>query len=134
MKIFNLSQLCTLDNPLNLSSHDPLISDMKVTVEATKYSNKYSSTYTKFDRKKVIWDSSKFPQYQLLAEEVVSRAISYWSDSNCIPLLSCLLSRLLVNSACSVFKSRTVCAPTRTMRKSRQIRQAEWTLRRTFKI
>ena len=53
LKPSRISQLCTLDSPLNLSSHDVLSLSLSVPLPQTPAS-KYEHTYKKFNCKKVI--------------------------------------------------------------------------------
>ena len=55
-----IQQLCTLEDPTNLSSHDVLISNLKVEVTAGETDlPKYAHTYADFNQKRIIWDKSK---------------------------------------------------------------------------
>ena len=44
LEIDNLQQLCTLEDPLNLSSHDPISASIIVEAVSEKEGNKYEST------------------------------------------------------------------------------------------
>ena len=55
LKFDGIQQLCTLDNPENLSSHDPLLSSVHVLVNNIEsHKPTYTNTYTEFDRKRVV--------------------------------------------------------------------------------
>ena len=96
---------CTLEAPLNLSSHDPITTAVSVEQEKTNNENKFGDTYLDFKRQKVIWEASKLPEYQQLANNALSDALSYWDTPDSIPLLSSLMSTLLVKCASMVFTS-----------------------------
>ena len=100
------SQLCTLEDPLNASSHDPIMTTVRI-VQEESHKSKYSDTYTEFIRKKVVWDDSKLLEYQTLAAQSLSDALSYWGSPESLPLLSALLSSLLVRCATMVFNTHT---------------------------
>ena len=87
-------QYCTLETPLNLSSHDPIETAISIDQDTSDQGSKFWHTYTDFKRQKILWDSTKLPEYQQLAEKALSDAISYWDTPETIPLLSSLLSSL----------------------------------------
>ena len=126
-------QYCTLDDPLNLSSHDPIESSVSIIREKPEES-KFKNTYTEFKRKKVVWDASKIPEYQTLAASSLSDALSYWDNPESLPLLSCLFSNLLVRCAALVFDTHS--PPSNLSRKlpPLKIRQAQNLLKKTFKL
>ena len=124
LKPHHLQQLCTLETPLNLSSHDVLLASFRTDLKIAKKQSKYSHTYSEFSSSRIIWDKSKIPEYQELAAKALTDAFQYWSPSEATPLLCSLVPSLLVKCAEFVFKTKTP----RKMRgatKSRDIRQAE---------
>ena len=53
----NLTASCTLENPENFSSHDPISASLKIKCEKSETKScLYSSTYTDFTQKKIIWN------------------------------------------------------------------------------
>ena len=100
-------QYCTLNTPLNLSSHDVIKTSLKVQLEISEKPNKFTNTYLQFDRKKIIWDASKMPNYQELAAKALTEAILYWDTPETIPLLSSLVPRLLVQCATMAFNTQS---------------------------
>ena len=72
-------QHCTLDDPLNLSSHDPIECSVSV-VRNKPEKSKFKNTYSEFNRKKVVWDTSKIPEYQKLAAKSLSDALTFWDN------------------------------------------------------
>ena len=99
-----LSQICTLDEPLNLSSHDPIVTTIQIKAnlnEPTQQPRSYP--YTSFNRKKIIWDESKLNAYQCLTAETLSKTLGLLDQPECIPLVSSLVPQLLVKSALKVF-------------------------------
>ena len=107
LDIGSISQYCTLETPLNLSSHDPSKTVMSVQFEKRPDGSKYADTYSNFDRKKIVWDPARFLQYQQLAGKALSDALNFWDSPESIPLLSSLLSSLLVKCATMVFDQLT---------------------------
>ena len=83
--------------------------------------------------KKLLWDPNKFSKYEELAESSISRAISYWNEPECIPLLITLISSLLVSSATQTFDSTLPRSEPSQHGISRQLQQAEITLKRTHR-
>ena len=71
------NQYCTLNTPLNLSTHDPISTAINIENDKPTQESKYSDTYTEFKRQKIVWDSNRVPQYQQLAEKALTDAISY---------------------------------------------------------
>ena len=94
-----LTQFCTLENPLNFSSHDPILTEIKIKTEAKIQASKHAASYSEFKREKIIWDERKMPEYQALAAKALSEAGSYWDTPETIPLLVSLNFSLLVNCA-----------------------------------
>ena len=103
LKPSRISQLCTLDNPLNLSSHDVLSLSLSVPLPQTPAS-KYEHTYKKFNRKRVVWREENLAEYQELSSSALSDALEFWDAPEFIPLLCSLFSNLLVKSAELVFE------------------------------
>ena len=125
-------QYCTLESPLNLSSHDPIESSINIQLDAADKKSKFKDTYSEFNRKKISWDVSKLPEYQKLADEALSNALSYWNSPESIPLLSSLVSSLLVSCATMVFDSRSTCIKAGPKKASLKIRQARNALNVSF--
>ena len=125
-------QYCTLETPLNLSSHDPIKTSISIDQDTSAQGSKFSHTYTDFKRQKILWDSTKLPEYQQLAERALSDAISYWDTPETIPLLSSLLSSLLVSCASQVFDSKSPSHKQFLRQPSKAIKQAQYTLSKSF--
>ena len=107
LNLLNLEQLCTQDSPLNLSSHDVLLSSIQTPRQHQHVQSKFSHTYSSFNPTKIIWDRSRIPEYQQLASQALSDAYQYWDAPETTPLLCSLLPRLLVRCAEIVFESKT---------------------------
>ena len=103
----DVSQHCTLENPLNFSSHDPIQILIRFKVDHMRDKNRFSHTYSSFDRKKVYWDPTKISLYQQLAASALSKAVRYWDQPETIPFLSSLVSKLLVQCATTVLPTTT---------------------------
>ena len=97
--LFNLRQVCTLDNPTNFSSHDPVLATFSVESYIPVNNSKQSNTYTDFVRKKVLWDKSKSAKYKQLSDSFLLDASLYWDKPEAIPFLCSLFPKLLVKSA-----------------------------------
>ena len=95
----NLRQFCTLDNPLNFSSHDPLLATIKVQKEEQQHSEKHSHSYTVFKKNQIKWDESKLNGYKEATDNALCEASEYWNFPEAIPHLCSLYSNLLVSIA-----------------------------------
>lgn len=49
-------QYCTLESPLNLSSHDPIETTINIQLDEADKESKFKNTYSDFRRKKITWD------------------------------------------------------------------------------
>ena len=129
----SISQYCTLEEAMNLSSHDPIVSGTRIQLDIRdQCSNKYSNTYTEFNRQKIIWDKAKLPEYERLASGALSDALNFWNSPESIPLLSSLTSRLLVTCASLVFESKPSARLCFIKKPSLRIRQAINVMKRAF--
>ena len=102
MKPNHSVQLCTLEYPGNLSSHDVLTTSLSVPFNSIPKS-KFEHTYSKFNRERVVWSEEGFSEYQALASKALNDALEFWDTPECIPLSCSLFSNLLVKSAKLVF-------------------------------
>ena len=132
LSVSNLQQFCTLETPLNLSSHDPIIATIVVSDKSEKFESKYSNTYTEFNRQKIIWDESKMNEYQELAANALSNASKYWDTPETIPILSRIISDLLVKCGKLVFETKS-SKYSAVSKSSKKISKAEETLTKAFK-
>ena len=126
-----LSQYCTLNTPLNLSSHDPITSTIAIKDISEKQNSKFSDTYTEFNREKIIWEESKMAEYHELAGQALSDASKFWDTPETIPLLVSLFSNLLVKCAKMIFPTKSSNAST-VLKSSKNIAHAEYMLSKTF--
>ena len=128
-----VKQYCTLENALNMSSHDPLEISIYVEVDNLSKKDRFTHTYTTFDRKKIVWEDLKIPKYQQLASSALSNAVLYWNTPETIPFLSSLVSKLLVQCATSVFTSTSASSGNNILPKlSLKFRQAKNHLKASF--
>ena len=100
-----INQLCTLDFPLNLSSHDVLTTSLPIAFKKNPKS-KYDHTYRKFTLERIIWEEEGMDLYQNLASKALTNALKFWDTPECIPLLCTMFSNLLVKSAKLAFTTR----------------------------
>ena len=126
-----LRHFCTLETPLNLSAHDPIMATITIANEASP-SSIYSETYTKFNRKKIIWDDKNISKYQELAAQALCGASTRFDTPESLPLLSSLFSELLVQCANMAFKSKPAVSTTKHPKSSPRIQKAEELLKSTF--
>ena len=132
----NLRQFCTLDNPLNFSSHDPLLATIAVQRDGEEHSEKYDNSYTVFKRNKIKWDESKLEAYKKATDNALSEASEYWNFPEAIPHLCSLYSNLLVSIAektMGVVKSPKVKSK-QGLKSSRKIVNARNRLQNCFKL
>ena len=131
--IGNLKQICTLETPLNLSSHDPLIASISVLKCEDHSSDKFSNTYTDFIRKKVTWEESKIPEYMETTDLALSEASEYWNVPEAIPHLCSLYSNLLVRSAEILMETKDSNKSQKATKSSNRIKAAEAQLQSAFR-
>ena len=77
---------------------------------------------------------SKIPKYQELAAKSLSDALSYWSNPECLPLLSSLFFNLQVKCADLVFDSGSSSFKPSTKLPHKTVRQAQNSVRKMFKL
>ena len=134
-QLTQVQQLCKFDQPTNLSSHDVLLSSLKIQVAPGNTNpSLYVDTYTKFDQKHIIWEKSKIKKYQNLAGAALSDALDYWNFPEAIPLLCSLFSQLLVKCAEMTFHTKQTCPKKSGMKKSRKQEKAEKELRKSYRV
>ena len=133
LSIQNIVQYCTLEDPLNLSSHDPILTATSVSLDICNKSSKHTDTYTPFKRRRILWDEARHPEYQKLASHALSEALKYWTSPESLPHLSSLVSRLLVTCATLVYDSVSVKHQSCSKKPSLKIRQAQNLLKKTFR-
>ena len=111
---------CTLDEPLNFSCHDLLLSSLSLPAARQEQGTTYADTYTKNMISKVVWDKSDIAQYQGHAGCLLSLAESSFPDSECIPIKCELYSKLLVNAALSTCEAKKPTSVTSANTKPKQ--------------
>ena len=134
LQLGKIKQLCTLDNPQNLSSHDPLVLSLLVPIPSgEEYQTKYTKTYTDFNRKKIVWDKSRVQQYQNLAGEALSGALEFWNHPAAIPMLCTLFSQLLVKCAEMTFETKSAQIKAPGYKMSKNLHNAEKNLKQSYR-
>ena len=104
MKTTNLLSLCTLDNPLNFSSHDPIFASIEIPMNKTiEKPSLFAETYSNFEQLKIKWNPEKIPTYEKLVEEFLTKCDSTFPNHEYIPLKCSLYSDLMVKAAELVF-------------------------------
>ena len=117
-----------------MSSHDPLLCILKVTTSSENSSkSKFNQTYTDFNEKRVIWEKSRVPEYQNLAELALKDALNYWRCPEAIPLLCSLFSQLLVKCADMTFETKSRRKMSSNLKKSLKLKKAERKLKKAFR-
>ena len=129
----DLRQLCTLDSPTNLSSHDPILSTIQAQVSVSTAPSLYSATYTTYLPRKVVWNASRLSTYQELSDNALSKACNFWNSPEFIPFLCTLLPKLLVQSAELAMETRSPDPATKGYRKSAKIDNLERRLDKAFR-
>ena len=130
--IQDIVQYCTLEDPLNLSSHDPIMTTTSIHLDIPHKSGRHVHTYTDFKRQRIVWDQLKLPDYQKLTTTAISDALQTWDTPESLPHLSSLVSKLLVTCATMVFDSKTTKLHQSTRKPSLRIRQAQNILKKCF--
>ena len=132
LEVGDVLQYCTLDTPHNLSSHDPIESAVSVQLSTNEKSSNYQHMYSTFNRQRIVWETSKMKDYQRLASMALSDALKYWNSPVYIPLLSSLVSKLLVSCANQVFTSSSSSCEKPVRKPPLEVRQARNILTRAF--
>ena len=132
LKTGNILQLCTLENPLNMSSHDPLLctTSVPLCIADNESTAKYSDTYIKFEQANIIWKETKLAQYQDLAGAVLTETLKFWNNPESIPHLCSLFPTLLVQCADMTLDSKPKRNNDLGFRKSKTIMKAERALKK----
>ena len=97
----NVSVDCTLDSPMNFSSHDLLLCVLSLPSNQPEHTSTYSNTYDEYKRTKILWHDSDTGTYQEYSDSLLALAESWFPDPVFIPLKCELYSHLLVKSAIS---------------------------------
>ena len=85
--IRNISTLCTLDNPLNFSAHDVVAASIEILkIDEPKETAEFSGTYSKFNQKRIIWDTKKMNDYQSMSSDFLSKCNEMFPNPEFIPL------------------------------------------------
>ena len=116
IKARDLLITCTLDTPQNLSAHDPVTINVDIASDPEIIGGKFTSTYTEFNRKKVVWDDSKISEYQNLVEKALDEASVQWKNPEFIPFLCSLYPRLIVQCAEMVFETKSAVTKTKAQK------------------
>ena len=132
--IENITLECNQEHPQNLSSHDPVIAILTVpSTNQTPKQELYEHTYSDFKQSKIIWSVDKIPEYQALANKVLSEYETLFPSPDCIPLKCQLYSELLVKTAEICFDTLPN-RPARRDKHSPQLHQAWQHLQKCYKI
>ena len=126
---------CTLEFPMNFSSHDLLLSVLAISLSSTVQDSKYSDTYEEYNRAKVAWNQSDIKLYQEYTDTVLSLAEAVFPDPELFPLKCQLYSHLLVNSAVSTCAVRQPSSHSQSNKKkiSKKLRLAKSEYRIRYK-
>ena len=96
----NIFTLCTLDNPLNFSSHDVVSGTLEIPQPMQEVHNSnFNHTYTEFKQNRIIWNEDKIKSYQEVSGALLSKCEATFPDPEFIPLKCNLFLELLVRSA-----------------------------------
>ena len=132
-QLTQIQQLCKLDHPVNLSSHDVLLSTIKSEIAIAKNTSLYSSTYTDFNQTHIVWDKARLSEYQSRAGAALSDALDFWNIPEGIPLLCSLFSQLLVKCAEMTFECKS-SAKSSGFKKSRRLEKAEKEIKNAYRV
>ena len=131
--LLNLRQICTLDCPTNMSSHDPILASLTAVSTSTMTASKHSHTYTDLKRKIIIWEDSKLQVYRNMSDEMLEQALEYWNMPEAIPLLCSLVPNLLVRCAELCMKVKTQGNASHGLITSKKMRKARKLLQTAFR-
>ena len=104
----NITKICTLNQPMNLSSHDGVECFMKVAYKQfNEDTNQFCNTYSDCQPKYVIWDLENVAAYEAASDEPLTEMESIFDTPEWIPLECELYSRLIVRCAEQTLKLKT---------------------------
>ena len=129
------THLCTLDQPMNFSSHDVILSTLQVNLGTDEKGGKFTHTYSDFKREKIVWDDVNLEQYKEMSSAALVRANKFFNTAECIPLKYELFSNLLVSAAklCSYSKPKKKI-PIQPPGISGNLRKAKMLYKKNFQI
>ena len=120
-----LRQLCKLDEPTNLSSHDAIIGKIKI-MEANDETDDsdYSDTYEEFVPKKIIWKENV--EYQEMTARILKNLLTTFDQPEHLPSLAEMASNMIVMCAEKCFEWKQPKQPHKkgTPRFSKPVRDA----------
>ena len=91
--------ICATNHPENFSCHDPVFMTLRTPFQSTEKLEKYTGTYTKFEKSKISWKDIDIKQYQKLARSALSYFETFFPSAEFIPVKCRMYSELLVKAA-----------------------------------
>ena len=102
-----VTQKCKLKEPSNLSSHDAIIGQMKISkIQTTDDETDYSDTYDEFCKKKVEWMDDN-QNYKNMTTKVLNQLLETYNEQEHLPTLIEMISNMFVLSAEKCFQVKT---------------------------
>ena len=119
-------QICKIDEPANLSSHDAIIGSVKVPQADNKIDEvDFSHTYEEFYPKKIIWEEENL-EYQGMLSRILKDLMSTFDQPEHLPALAEMSSNMIVMCAEKCLQSKQPKKPQKndTPKFSRNLREA----------
>ena len=119
-------QICKIDKPANLSSHDAIIGSVKVPQTDNKIDEvDFSHTYEEFYPKKIIWEEENL-EYQGMLSRILKDLMSTFDQPEHLPALAEMSSNMIIICAEKFLQSKQPKKPQKndTPKFSRNLREA----------
>ena len=125
---------CLMDNPDNLSSHDPVSVSLQVPSSSTTTPEPdYTHTYTDFIQQKIVWETDRLNMYQETAAKFLLHYEVMFPLPEHIPLKCELYSNILVKAAELCLKIKSEKKRLGSNKPSHTLHQAWLRLRKLLK-
>ena len=98
-----LKQLCKLDDPTNLSSHDAIIGTIQIDEPKVDDDSDFSNTYEEFIPKKIIWRENQ--EYQEMTADILHKLMTNFDQPEHLPALAEMSSNMIVMCSENDFNS-----------------------------
>ena len=100
-----LKQICKLDDPVNISSHDVILGNLKILkVNNEEEEIDYSNTYEEFIPTKIIWTENQ--EYQRITAEILNNLLETFDLPEHLPSLAEMSSNMIAICAEKYFENK----------------------------
>ena len=100
-----LKQICKLDSPTNLSSHDVIMGTLKLQKLNEEEETDHTDSYEEFVPKKILWTEN--PEYQRVTAEILENLLKTFDMPEHLPSLAEMASNMIAISAEKHFENKS---------------------------